>query len=184
MATGSWSTTLVEGLRHSLEISVPVDEVEGETGRVTADVQKRARLPGFRPGKAPSSLIRKQFAGEIRQKVLESLIPKYLQQQIEAENLSVVGQPDVSDVHFHSGEPLRFTAQFEVVPAIELEGYKDIEVPYRGPEVTDEDVEKRLGELLEQRTEYVNIDPRPLENGDFAVVGLESLSGVEGDPGT
>ena len=173
---------LVEGCKHSLEISIPVDEVEGETGRVTADVQKRARLPGFRPGKAPASLIRKQFAGEIRQKVLESLIPKYLQQQIEAENLSVVGQPDVSDVHFHSGEPLRFTAQFEVVPAIELEGYKDIEVPYHDPEVTDEDVEKRLGELREQKAQYVNIDPRPLENGDFAVVGLESLSGVEGDP--
>jgi trigger factor len=173
---------LVEGCKHSLEISIPVDEVESETGRVAADVQKRARLPGFRPGKAPASLIRKQFAGEIRQKVLESLIPKYLQQQIEAENLSVVGQPDVSDVHFHSGEPLRFTAQFEVVPAIELEGYKDIEVPYHDPEVTDEDVEKRLGELREQKAQYVNIDPRPLENGDFAVVGLESLSGVEGDP--
>jgi trigger factor len=113
---------------------------------------------------------------------MESLIPKFLQQQIEAENLSVVGQPDVSDVHFHSGEPLRFTAQFEVVPAIELEGYKDIEVPYHDPEVTDEDVEKRLGELREQKAQYVNIDPRPLENGDFAVVGLESLSGVEGDP--
>ena len=173
---------LVEGCKHSLEISIPVDEVESETGRVAADVQKRAKLAGFRPGKAPASLIRKQFAGEIRQKVMESLIPKFLQQQIEAENLSVVGQPDVSDVHFHSGEPLRFTAQFEVVPAIELEGYKDIEVPYHDPEVTDEDVEKRLGELREQKAQYVNIDPRPLENGDFAVVGLESLSGVEGDP--
>jgi trigger factor len=173
---------LVEGCRHSLEISIPVDEVEGETGRVTADVQKRAKLPGFRPGKAPASLIRKQFAGEIRQRVLESLIPKHLQTQIEAENLNVVGRPDISDVHFHDGEPLRFTAQFEVVPAIELQGYKDIEVPYHDPQVTDEDIEKRLAEIRDEKAQYVNIDPRPLENGDFAVVGLESLSGVEGDP--
>lgn len=173
---------LVEGCKHSLEISIPVDEVESETGRVTADVQKRAKLSGFRPGKAPPSLIRKQFASEIRKKVMESLIPKYLQQQIEAENLNVVSQPDVSDVHFHEGEPLRFKAEFEVVPAIELGGYKDIEVPYHDPEVTDEDVEKRLAELRDQKAQYVNIDPRPLENGDHAVVGLESLSGVEGEP--
>jgi trigger factor len=64
---------LVEGCRHSLEISIPVDEVESETGRVAAEVQKRAKLPGFRPGKVPSSLIRKQFASEIRKKVMEIL---------------------------------------------------------------------------------------------------------------
>ena len=70
---------LIEGCRHSLEISIPVAEVEAEKARVTADVQKRAKLPGFRPGKAPASIIGRQFAGDIRQKVLESLIPKYLQ---------------------------------------------------------------------------------------------------------
>ena len=63
---------VIEGCRHSLEIAIPVEEVEGETSRITADVQKRARLPGFRPGKAPATLIRKQFGGDIRQKVLES----------------------------------------------------------------------------------------------------------------
>jgi len=173
---------LLEGCRHSLEISVPADEVESETSRVAADVQKRAKIPGFRPGKVPASLIRKQFAGDIRQKVLESLIPKYLQQQIEAENLNVVGRPDISDVHLHEGEPLKFKAEFEVVPSIELGEYKGIEVPYHDPEVTDADVDQRVNELREQKAQYVNIDPRPVEDGDFAVVGLESIAGVEGEP--
>ena len=173
---------LVEGCRHSLELSIPVDEVESETGRVTADIQKRAKLPGFRPGKAPASLIRKQFAGDIRQQVLESLIPKRLQKQFEAENLDVVGRPDIRDVHFHDGEPLRFKAEFEVVPPIELGDYKDVEVPYHDPEVSDEDVDKRLAELRETKAEYVNVDPRPIEDGDHAVVALESVSGVEGEP--
>jgi trigger factor len=173
---------LVEGCRHSLEISIPVQEVESETSRVAAAVQQRAKLPGFRPGKAPSSLIRKQFAGDIRQKVLESLIPKHLQKQFEADNLNVVGSPDISDVHFHEGEPLRFKAEFEVVPTIELGEYQGVEVPYHDPEVTDEDVAKRLEELRAQKAEFVNIDPRPLEKGDFAVVALESIGGVEGDP--
>jgi len=173
---------LIEGCKHSLEISIPVQEVESETTRVAADVQKRARLPGFRPGKVPSGLIRKQFAGQIRQQVLESLIPKHLQKQFEAENLNVVGTPDISDVHFHEGEPLRFKAEFEVVPPIELGEYKDVEVPYHDPDVTPEDLEKRIQEVREQKAEYVNIDPRPIEKGDYAVVALESIAGIEGEP--
>ena len=173
---------LIEGCKHSLEISIPVPEVETETSRVAADVRKRAKLPGFRPGRVPTSLILKQFSGEIRQKVLESLIPKHLQKKFEADNLNVVGTPDISDVHFHEGEPLTFKAEFEVVPPIELGEYKDVEVPYHDPEVTDEDVTKRIDELRDQKAEYVNIDPRPLEKGDYAVVALESIAGIEGDP--
>jgi trigger factor len=173
---------LVEGCKHSLEFSVPVAELEGETNRVISDVQKKAKLPGFRPGKAPASIIRSQFAGEIRQQVLESVIPKALQKQFEAENLSVVGTPDITDVHFHQGEPLKFKATFEVFPEIELGDYKGVEVPYHDPEVTDEDINKRVEEIREQKAQYINIDPRPLEDGDHAVVSLESIEGVEGEP--
>jgi len=173
---------LVEGCKHSLEISIPVAELESETNRVVGDVQKRAKLPGFRPGKAPASIIRSQFSGDIRQQVLESLVPKALQKQLEAENLNVVGTPDISDVHFHAGEPLRFKATFEVFPEIELGDYKGVEVPYHDPEVSEEDISKRIEEIREQKAQYVNIDPRPLEKGDHAVVSLESVSGVEGDP--
>ena len=174
--------SLIEGCRHEVEISVPVNEVESEASRIASDVQKRARLAGFRPGKAPASLIRKYYSGDIRQKVLEALIPKYLNKQFEAENLNVVGTPDIKDVHFHEGEPLRFKAEFEVVPQIELSDYRGIEVPYHDPQVTDEDVSKRLEELRQQKAQYVNIDPRPLEDGDHAVVALESVAGVEGEP--
>jgi trigger factor len=173
---------LVEGCKHSLEISIPVPDVETELGRVTVDIQKRAKLPGFRPGKAPTSIIRRQFAGDIRQKVLENLIPSFLQKQFEAENLNVVGTPDIKDVHFHDGEPLRFKAEFEVVPEVELGDYRGVEVPYAEPQVSDEDIDKRIEELRDQKAQYVNVDPRPVEDGDHAVVALESLGGVDGDP--
>ena len=107
---------LIEGCRHSLEIAIPADAVESEAGRVTADVQKKAKLPGFRPGKAPASLIRRQFAGDIQRQIVDNLIPKYLQKQIEAENLNIVGRPDITDVHFHEGEPLRFKARIRGAP--------------------------------------------------------------------
>ena len=173
---------VIEGCKHELEISIPLEEVEQETGRVLENVKKRARIPGFRPGKVPASLIRKQFEGEIRQQVLETLIPKYLQRQFEAEDLRVVGTPNISDVHFHPGEPLRFKAEFEVVPDIELKDYKGLSVVYHDPEITDADVDRRLEELREARAEYVNVDPKPVEDGDYAVVALESTGGVEGPP--
>ena len=173
---------LVEGCKHSLEISIPVDVVESETSRVVDDIQKRAKLQGFRPGKAPANLIRKQFAGDIRQKVLENLIPVHLQKQLEAENLNAVDTPEITDVHFHDFAPLKFKATFEVFPEVALGEYTNVEVPYQDPEVPEEDIAKRVDEIREQKAQYINIDPRPVADGDFAVVALESLAGVEGEP--
>jgi trigger factor len=173
---------LVEGCKHTLEITVPAEEVEAETGRAVAKVQQRAKLPGFRPGKAPSSIIRQHFAGDIRKQVLESLIPKHLNNRFEAEDLKVVGQPDITEVHLEAGEPLRFKAEFEVVPQVELQDYKGLTVKYHDPPVTDEDVDKRIEELRHSKAEFINEDPRPVQDGDFAVLSLESLSAVEGSP--
>jgi trigger factor len=170
---------LLEGCKHSLEVTIPVEAVDEAATKVTGDYQKLAKLPGFRPGKAPASLIRKHFEGEIRQKVLESLVPKFFDSAAEAEKLRVVSQPDIKEVHFHAGEPLRFTAEFEVAPEILLGEYKGIDVPYKEPEVTDEDVDNRVEEIRNEKATYANLDPRPLADGDFAVVSLESIEGIE-----
>ena len=111
--------------------------------------------------------------------MLENLVPRFFNARAKEENLRVVGTPSISDVHFHDGEPLRFKAHFEVYPEFEPAEYKGVEIPYRQPEVTDEDVEKRVEELRESKATYVNEDPRPLQDGDYAVVSLESLAGAE-----
>ncbi len=170
---------LVEGCKHELEITVPVDEIDRETDRVVADIQQKARLPGFRPGKAPASLIRTKFSKQVREDVLENLLPKYFKQKVEEEHLEVVGRPNVKDVHFHAGEPLRFKAEFEVAPEIELKDYRGVTIHYSEPQVTDEDIEKRLGEIREQKAQFVNAEPRALVDGDHAVVTLDSVSGVD-----
>ncbi len=170
---------LIEGCKHSLEVLIPVEDVSSETGKVVEDIQKRVKLPGFRPGKAPASLIRKNFSDDIRKQVLESLIPKALNKEFENQNLRVVGSPNVTDVHFHDGESVHFKAEFEVYPEFELKEYRGISVPYHDPEVTDEDVDKRIEEIRDQKATYANVDPRALETGDFAVMSLESLGGVE-----
>jgi trigger factor len=90
-----------------------------------------------------------------------------------------VGTPDISDVHFHDGQELHFKAQFDVFPEFELGSYRGVEVPYAEPEVSDDDVTKRIEELRDTKATYANEDPRPIVDGDYAVVSLESLSGTE-----
>ena len=170
---------LVEGCKHEIEITVPVDEIARETDRVVATIQQKARLPGFRPGKAPASLIRSKFSKQVRDDVLENLLPKYFKQKVEEEHLEVVGRPNVKDVHFHEGEPLRFKAEFEVAPEIELNDYRGVTIHYAEPQVTDEDIAKRLDEIREQKAQFVNIEPRPVADGDYAVVTLDSLSDLD-----
>ena len=170
---------LVEGCKHEIEVTVPLDEIARETDRVVADIQQKAKLPGFRPGKAPASLIRSKFSKQVRDDVLENLLPKYFRQKVEEEHLEVVGRPNVKDVHFHEGEPLRFKAEFEVAPEIELKDYRGVTIHYSEPQVSDEDIAKRLDEIREQKSQFVNVEPRALVDGDYAVVTLDSLSGVD-----
>ena len=169
---------LVEGCKHSLEITVPVAEIEQETERAVAAIQVKVRLPGFRPGKAPMSLVKTRFAGDIRQDVLDKLVPRAFNATVAKEHLQVVGQPNVSDVHFHAGEPLKFKAEFEVAPEFELGEYQGIAATYAEPEAPESDVHKRIEEIRDRKAEYVNEDPRALVDGDYAVISLESISGV------
>ncbi len=170
---------LVEGCKHEIEITVPVDEISRETERVVATIQQKVRLPGFRPGKAPASLIRAKFANQVREDVLENLLPKYFDQRVKEEELHVIGRPSVKDVHFKEGEPLKFKAEFEVAPNIELGEYRGVTVHYAEPEVTEPDVAKRLDEIREQKAQFVNAEPRPAADGDYAVVSLDSVAGVD-----
>ncbi len=170
---------LIEGCKHSLDIVVPVEETNRETERVVAELQKRAKLPGFRPGKVPAALVRRQFASDVRQKVLENLLPRFLNQRVEEENLKLADTPSVTKVKFEEGEPIEFTAEFEVTPEFDLGEYTGVEIPYDDPEVTETDIDQKLEELRREHAEYVNVDPRPLEDGDVAVLSMKSVSGVD-----
>ena len=165
---------LLDGCKRELEVTIPPETVAQETERVITKIRGRARIPGFRPGKAPTSMVRLRFADEIRREVMETLIPRHLYQQIEAEGLHPVGTPDVSDVHFEPGEPLRFKAEFEVVPDFELQTYRGLRVEYDEPDPSEEEVAAALERIREKHAVYRNLDPRPLADGDTAVVRLES----------
>ena len=170
---------LVEDLKHSIDVEVPASEVATETTRVIDEIKKKVRLPGFRPGKAPTSMVKTRFASDIRQDVIEALVPKYFREAVEKDGLEVVGRPNITKVDLKDGEPMKFTAEFEVAPTVELGEYRGIHVYYAEPDVPEEDIDARIEEIREQKAEYVNEDPRPLADGDFAVVSLESIEGTD-----
>ncbi len=180
--SGGKKLALVEGCKHTLEISIPVEEVVQETDRAVEALRAKTTLRGFRPGKAPANLVRARFKEKIRHEVLEAVVPRWLGKRIEEENLKVVGEPTLKNLKFEDGEPITFTAEFEVAPEFELGEYRGITVRYAESTVTDEDVDKRLADIREQKAQMVSVDPRPVEKGDFAVVSLETVSGVEGEP--
>ena len=161
--------------RREIQVEIPADIVSRETEKVIQKMQKVARLPGFRRGKVPSTVIKQRFAEEIKSEVVESLIPRYFQQEAEKQKLVPVSQPRVTDLHIADGEPLRFKASFEVLPEIEVSGYHELTVEKPDTAVTDQEVEEQLGRLREQQATYTAIEDRAIENGDYAQVSLEGI---------
>jgi FKBP-type peptidyl-prolyl cis-trans isomerase (trigger factor) len=131
----------------------------------------------------PASIIRTRFREDIRQEVVEKLVPQAFRARADQEDWKVVGNPNVTDIHFHDNEPIRFKAEFEVLPEFSLGEYRGLEVPYDEPAVTEDDIAKRLESIREQKADYVNIDPRPVVDGDYAVVSLKSVGRIDGTDG-
>jgi len=164
--------------KRSVEIEIPLEEVEKTRERVTSSLRQRVRLPGFRPGKAPLSMIQSRFEGDIRNEVLEMLLPQAFREKVDKDGLKVVGQPNISDLKFEAGQPIHFKAEFEVAPEFELAEYMGLEAKYEEPQVTDDEVETRLATMREGKAEYVNLDPRPIEANDYVLVHLKTLTGL------
>ncbi|MBI5084350.1 MAG: trigger factor [Acidobacteria bacterium] len=173
---------LIEGCKHVLDIHIPADVVAAEIEKVVEKVRAKAHIQGFRPGKAPASIIRTRYMGDIRQEALENLIPAHIEKECVKENLHVVSRPSVKELHFHEGEAVHFKAEFEVAPEIELKEVRGLKVEYAESVITDADVDERINEIRESKAEFVNVDPRPAQDGDHCLVSLESLEGIEGEP--
>ncbi len=168
-----------------IEVEIPAEVVTRETGAVIERLQKHARLPGFRRGKVPASVVRQRFPEDIRSEVVEALVPRYFRQEVEKRGLQPVSRPRVSDLRVADGEPLRFKASFEIMPEVRVSGYEELRAEKTDTSVSDQEVEDELGRLREQHATYSAVDDRELRDGDFAQVSLigTPLSG-EGKPVT
>jgi trigger factor len=159
--------------KKELLIEIPVDKVRHEAETVTAQYARAARIPGFRPGHAPASLVRQHFRDDIRSEVVQSLIPKFFENAVKEQKLSVVGQPHFEDMKFEEDQPLSCKATFEVLPEIEIKQYKELEVEEETPTVTDEDVTKAIDNLREQAATFEVVSDRSAADGDFLTISYK-----------
>jgi len=164
-----------------VSVEIPAEDVTREWKSALARYQKHARIPGFRQGKVPATIVRSKFEQEIKSEVVEHLVPTAFREETKKQNLIPIGQPQVVELELEEDKPLKFKAIFEVLPPFEVEGYKEIKAAHEPVVVSDEEVQKTLDGLREQHSTYVNVDEdRGLADGDYGSVAFKSTSTEEG----
>lgn len=154
-----------------LVLDVPADEVTKAFRKVTRNYQKYAKLPGFRPGKVPESVIKRKFANEIRKDVIDGLLPERFSKGVQELGIRPVGQPQVTELTVEEGQPLHVKAVFEYIPDFSIEGYDQVVVDKPSVEVTDEEFSHELEQLRESRATVEPVEEdRPIVDGDWAQI--------------
>jgi trigger factor len=154
-----------------LVLDVPADEVSKAYGSVTGNFRKLAKIPGFRAGKVPETVVRRRFATEIRKEVIDRLLPARFNKAIQEQDIRPVGEPRVTELTVEEGQPLHVKAIFEYLPPFSIDGYKDVTVEKPTAGVTEEEFVREMEDLRESRATIEPVEEdRPLANGDCAQI--------------
>ena len=159
--------------RKGLAVEVPSEAVDSEIERLSQDYRRTLKIPGFRPGKAPVRLVRARLHDQILHEVAQALIPKAVDEAIRDHGLQPIASPTVRDVKTEEGQPLTFTALFEVLPPIEPGEYKGLTLRRPPIQVTDESVTEAVQRLREHSAHLEPVEGRSVENGDTVTIDLE-----------
>ncbi|HSE96107.1 MAG TPA: trigger factor [Methylomirabilota bacterium] len=169
----------LDSCKRQLLVEAPEAEVTAAWTAACDRIQRDARLPGFRRGKVPRTLVRSRFADEVRRAVAETLVPEVYRRALDETRLDPVEEPDLRDLRLEEGQPLRFTAVVEVKPAIVLDRYRGVTARHTPGAVSDADVEAALTSLAERRATLATVN-RPARSGDFVTADYELAP--EGQP--
>jgi trigger factor len=168
-----------EGVERHIQVSVPADVVKEAEDKAARRYASTVRLPGFRPGKAPATVVRKKFGEAIRQEALEALVREAYQEFVEKESIKVAAQPHVHDLKFEEGKPLTFELHLEVRPTVELARTNGFRIDRPAAKVTDEQLNQQLEQLREEKAIWTPVTEKPMP-GDMVNVQLAtSIAGSE-----
>ncbi len=168
--------------RRELDLEIPAEEFSKQTEKVAKEFAKMARVPGFRPGKAPITLIKKRFAEDIKGEVLQKLVPEHVEKAVAEQKLTPVSQPQVDKLEFNEGQPVKFRASFEVLPEFALANYKALDIEMPDLSITDETLAKTLEEMRERAATFTPVEGRVVQDGDYVQVKLHGTPEGEGEP--
>jgi trigger factor len=158
-----------------VRVEVDAQKVNDAFEEMTKNFQREARLPGFRPGKAPKDMVAKRYETDIQDEVKKKLIPDAYREAVKEQKLDVVGYPDIEEIQFAKGQSLQFAATVETAPEFEMPDYKGLPAKREKGDVTDEDVQKAIDMLRERQTNFQTV-AREAKEGDVAVVNFTGTS--------
>lgn len=165
--------------KRNLTVEIPADVAQQEFDKISQKYVKLAMVPGFRPGKAPLSIIKRRFYREIKAEVIQESVDKYFKEAVDNKNLKPVSEPQFDKIEFEPGSPLTFQVTFEILPEINISDYKGLEISLKKkPEVTDERIEEVIARRREQAATYVPIKDRAVRRGDLVTMNV--FAKVEG----
>jgi trigger factor len=165
-----------QACRREVSVEIPLEVVNKEQATLVNAYSKQARVPGFRKGKVPVSMVRNRFSSQINNDLLETLVPQYFREAVMKAGFQPVSQPFIYGLESEVGQPIRFKAVFEVLPEFELGQYQDIKVEKPDIKIADEEVEAELKRLQQRQASFDPIEgDRGAEDGEFAQVSFTAV---------
>ncbi|MBN2319024.1 MAG: trigger factor [Acidobacteria bacterium] len=163
----------VNSCKRNLEVELPATELDQEINGLSREYARKAKVPGFRPGKVPLSIIQQRYGKEIRQEATQKIIERTWQQAIDEHNLKPLAQPAIKDIENKPDNPMKFTLSFEVLPDLEVKDYKEVPVTKASPRVTDEKVDQTIESYREQQAQFIPVDEGEAVDGHILTVTVD-----------
>jgi len=163
----------VNETRKNVRVEIPPDVVTAEIDRIARDYSRKARVPGFRPGKAPARVIKQRFKDQILHDVVHDLIPRAMDDALREKGVEPVDTPDIRDVNVEEGQPLTFTATFDTLPPFEPGDIATVSLKRASTKVEDEAVDLAMQRLRERAARFEPVEGRGIDHGDTVIVDLE-----------
>jgi trigger factor len=171
----------VNETRKNVRVEIPTDVVDAEIDRIARDYSRKARVPGFRPGKVPARVIKQRFKDQILHDVAHDLIPRAMDDALRERGVEPLDTPDIREVTVHEGQPLTFTASFDTVPVFEPGDYSTVSVRRPSTRVEDESVEQALQRLRERAARFEPVEGRGVDHSDTVALDLRRHADVAAD---
>jgi trigger factor len=163
----------VSETQKTLTIEIPSDVVDAEINRIAKGYTKQAKLPGFRPGKVPATIVKQRFREQIFHDVMHGLIPRAIEEALQERGIEPVDTPNVKDVALEEGQPLKFTAAIETVPSFDPGDLTTISLRETPVSITEDAIEQTLNRLRERAAKFETVEGRPVSEGDSVSMQLD-----------
>jgi trigger factor len=172
----------VSSCKRNLAVEIPAQEVEREIDKIAREYAHTAKVPGFRPGKVPLTIIRQRYGSDLQQDATQKIIERCWKDTLAEHGFHPLMQPTIKDVDNKPGNSLKFTVSFEILPPLEVKDYKGVAVTMPSSEVTDEETNRAIDALREKHAQFVPVDGGEAQDGLYLTLTVDGKIEDDSNP--